>query len=35
MIQYTFEEGRDVCEGNPLDIWPFLGSSWKDDLPPS
>ena len=34
MIQYTFEEGRDVCEGDPLDIWLFLGSSWKDDLPP-
>jgi hypothetical protein len=32
MIQYTFEEGRDVCEGDPLDSWLFLGSSRKDDL---
>ncbi|EMA43173.1 FAD-binding oxidoreductase [Halococcus saccharolyticus] len=33
MIDYTFEEGLDECEGEKRDVWLFLGSSWKDDLP--
>ncbi|MFB6171362.1 MAG: FAD-binding oxidoreductase [Haloarculaceae archaeon] len=33
MIEYTFEEGQDVHEGEARDIWLFLGCSWQDDLP--
>jgi len=33
MIDYTFEEGRDVVDGEPRDIWLFLGCAWEDDLP--
>jgi len=33
MIDYIFEEGRDVYEGTTRDIWLFAGASWKDDLP--
>lgn len=33
MIDYTFEEGLDEYEGEERDVWLFLGSSWKDDLP--
>lgn len=33
MIEYTFEEDRDVVDGETRDLWLFLGSSWEDDLP--
>jgi ferredoxin-NADP reductase len=33
MIDYIFEEGRDVIDGQPRDIWLFLGCGWEDDLP--
>lgn len=33
MIQYLFEEGRDVYDGDPRDVWLFFGCSWRDDLP--
>jgi NAD(P)H-flavin reductase len=33
MIEYTFEEGHDSYQGEQRDLWLFLGSSWKDDLP--
>lgn len=33
MIQYTFEEGRDVYEDETREVWLFLGCSWEDDLP--
>lgn len=33
MIDYTFEEDRDVIDGVTRDVWLFLGSSWEDDLP--
>jgi CDP-4-dehydro-6-deoxyglucose reductase len=33
MIEYAFEEGYDECEGDPRDVWLFLGSSWRDHLP--
>jgi len=33
MIRYTFEEGRDVVEGETRDVWLFLGASWRDDIP--
>lgn len=33
MIDYCFETGRDVFEGQTRDIWLFLGVSWEDDLP--
>lgn len=33
MIDYTFERGWDTHEGDPRDIWLFLGCGWKDDLP--
>lgn len=33
MIDYIFEEDRDVYEGTTRDIWLFAGASWKDDLP--
>ena len=32
MIDYTFEEGRDVYDGTERDVWLFLGASWEDDL---
>jgi CDP-4-dehydro-6-deoxyglucose reductase len=32
MIDYIFEEGRDVYEGQERDVWLFLGASWRDDL---
>jgi CDP-4-dehydro-6-deoxyglucose reductase len=33
MLDYTLEQGRDVVEGDPRDIWLFLGCGWEDDLP--
>ncbi|MFB6146661.1 MAG: FAD-binding oxidoreductase [Halobacteriaceae archaeon] len=33
MIRYAFEEGLDVHDGEPRDVWLFLGCSWRDDLP--
>ncbi|WP_254535574.1 FAD-dependent oxidoreductase [Halomarina litorea] len=33
MIDYTFEEGRDVFEDEERDVWLFLGCAWEDDLP--
>lgn len=33
MIDYTFEESLDEFEGDKRDVWLFVGSSWKDDLP--
>ena len=33
MINYIFEEENDVFEGQRRDVWLFLGSSWKDDIP--
>lgn len=33
MIDYIFETGRDVYQGVTRDVWLFLGSAWKDDLP--
>lgn len=33
MIDYCLETGRDVFEGQPRDIWLFLGVAWEDDLP--
>ncbi|WP_435333308.1 ferredoxin--NADP reductase [Haloarchaeobius sp. TZWWS8] len=33
MIDYTFEEGRDECNGEKRDVWLFLGSSYRDDAP--
>ncbi|MDS0221208.1 FAD-binding oxidoreductase [Haloarcula sp. S1AR25-5A] len=33
MIDYTFEQGRDVVDGEPRDVWLFLGCGWEDDLP--
>lgn len=33
MIDYTFETGRDAVDGEPRDIWLFLGCGWEDDLP--
>jgi len=32
MIDYVFEEGQDEYDGEPRDLWLFLGTSWKDDL---
>lgn len=33
MIDYLFETGRDEYEGGRRNVWLFLGSAWKDDLP--
>lgn len=33
MIDYVFEEGLDVYEGEERDVWLFLGAAWLDDLP--
>jgi ferredoxin-NADP reductase len=33
MIDYVFEEGRDVHDGVERDVWLFLGAAWEDDLP--
>jgi CDP-4-dehydro-6-deoxyglucose reductase len=33
MIDYTFEQGWDTVDGDPRDIWLFLGCGWEDDLP--
>jgi len=33
MIEYVFETGRDTYEGQPRDVWLFLGAAWRDDLP--
>ncbi|MFB6078596.1 MAG: ferredoxin--NADP reductase [Halarchaeum sp.] len=32
MIRYVFEEGLDTYDGDPRDMWLFLGASWEDDL---
>ncbi len=33
MIDYVFETGRDEYQDVNRDVWLFLGSAWKDDLP--
>jgi ferredoxin-NADP reductase len=33
MIDYLFEEERDVHRGERRDVWLFLGAAWRDDLP--
>jgi len=33
MIEYTFAEDRDVVGGETRDVWLFLGTGWRDDLP--
>jgi len=33
MIDYLFETGRDEFEGESRDVWLFLGTAWRDDLP--
>ncbi|WP_435358977.1 ferredoxin--NADP reductase [Haloarchaeobius sp. DFWS5] len=33
MIDFTFEEGRDEHDGQPRDVWLFLGSAYLDDTP--
>lgn len=33
MIEYTFAEDRHVVDGEKRDIWLFLGTGWRDDLP--
>lgn len=33
MIEYVFETNRSVVNGDPRDVWLFLGAGWKDDLP--
>jgi ferredoxin-NADP reductase len=33
MIDYAFETGQDVFEGETRDVWLFLGAGWEDDLP--
>lgn len=33
MIDYLFEEGLDRHEGEPRDVWLFLGAAWEDTLP--
>lgn len=33
MIEYCFEEGRDVHHGRKRNVWMFLGAAWEDDLP--
>ena len=31
MIDYAFETGQDVFEGEKRDVWLFLGAGWEDD----
>ncbi|MEF8851092.1 MAG: FAD-binding oxidoreductase [Haloarculaceae archaeon] len=33
MIDYAFETGQDVYDGETRDVWLFLGAGWADDLP--
>ncbi|WP_276271675.1 FAD-binding oxidoreductase [Haloarcula litorea] len=33
MLDFTFEADRDSFEGEPRDVWLFLGCAWEDDLP--
>jgi CDP-4-dehydro-6-deoxyglucose reductase len=33
MIEYVFEEGFDEHQGEPRDVWLFLGGGWVDSLP--
>ncbi len=33
MIECCYETGRDRYEGEPRDVWLFLGSGWRDTLP--
>jgi CDP-4-dehydro-6-deoxyglucose reductase len=33
MIDFVFEEGRDIHRGSERDVWLFLGVGWEDDLP--
>lgn len=33
MIDYLFETGRDAYDGQPRNVWLFLGTAWLDDLP--
>ncbi|MFB6068384.1 MAG: ferredoxin--NADP reductase [Halobacterium sp.] len=32
MIDYLFEAGLDSRDGEPRDVWLFLGAAWRDDL---
>jgi len=33
MVDFVFESGRDVVDGQTRDVWLFLGAGWEDDLP--
>jgi CDP-4-dehydro-6-deoxyglucose reductase len=33
MIDHCFEQGWDTHDGEPRDVWLFLGCGWADDLP--
>jgi len=33
MVDYAFETGYDTFDGADRDVWLFLGTGWKDDLP--
>ncbi|WP_436909717.1 ferredoxin--NADP reductase [Halosimplex marinum] len=33
MIDYVFDTGADVVDGDRRDVWLFLGAAWEDDLP--
>lgn len=33
MIDYLFDTGRHTFQGEPRDVWLFLGAAWADDLP--
>lgn len=33
MIDYTFREGWDEHDGEPRDVWLFLGAAWEDEIP--
>lgn len=33
MIEYTFAEDRDIVDGDRREVWLFLGTGWRDDLP--
>lgn len=33
MVDSLFETGEDTIQGDPRDVWVFLGAAWRDDLP--
>lgn len=33
MVEYTFAADRDVVDGERREVWLFLGTGWRDDLP--